>query len=1094
MYHQFIHKGLIYSFAMLAALAALLVLPACHGDTGPAGTSCTVTTVDSVKTIHCEDGTTVTISDGKNAADTGTITGTIAGDIGGAAEGVTVKTTPDVGQTATTDAQGAFTLTLPIGTYVLNFSSSNYQSKDLPAFSVTGGSAITVAVTLTAINPITLRPKVATAPAGFGAQAQLDVTVTGGTEPYTFSWVAKATNPTAVTLSDSSIKNPTFTTGSLAAVLAALVAQGDVVGISGLTRKGFVPISAQQLVQMSYSFDVTVTDAEGFSKTATATVPPATLAQGSKIVPRNQIVILNLPNNTDILTLTKPEGSAATLHEILTQNPWFIPDVIGRYTVADLTVNVSDFVSAQQDCGQCHNANEVLKADVDAKFKTWANSAHANHYFKFMEYDTNGQLVWKTDSSSNPIPAPTGDPNIFWTSPGAMSIFEFGMTGGEGSHYSSSCIACHTTGYNALAANGGFDDVAAADGWVFPNLKTALGGDAITTAPVFSAWNAIPADLKKYQGIQCESCHGPLGNHAGAADGTLFEKPVAEYDVGTCAVCHDKPANHDRVALWRKSGHANLDLALEEAIVESRGTSTSCYRCHAAQGFVQYLQNKATNPDGIDRPSSLSQSGFSTCTPGVGYRDYNQPLDPACACKLTSATNASSPTSCADDSGCSGANAGYCVTTGLNTAGTGFNQICVKKTCKPSAITCTPSVGHRLSSDDLDPACPCKPSIAVSIPFTPCTTDTECSSANVGSICIGGQCVWPDCAADPAFYAYLDDLGLNHASAQPQTCAACHEAHSTEIRVDGDTGPLGNGAQAQAAGAGALCMVCHNTRNGARGDFVTTSSIGGPHSPVQTDLFLGVNAYFMGAGGTVSRHAAVEDTCVGCHLKMAPADLKVANTNHTFVVDGSICQKCHSDSVSIEGLEGQFMVARGNLEKAFATAVSAALNTGTSSAPVYDYYIMAINPAANGTTCSTACAFDELCDDAEAIPTCEKKVVLTNLTVAPVSIVPSGRTANLAMSFASVVQNPFGTPTTVTTLSTNYLNVSQSNVLKLDNVNLSVPKFGRTGIIAKANWNYWLVSSVSENPAANMIHNPSFVFDVLSATTTNLLASKGVGL
>ena len=58
----------------------------------------------------------------------------------------------------------------------------------------------------------------------------------------------------------------------------------------------------------------------------------------------------------------------------------------------------------------------------------------------------------------------------------------------------------------------------------------------------------------------------------------------------------------------------------------------------------------------------------------------------------------------------------------------------------------------------------------------------------------------------------------------------------------GADGAGGAGAAAEEkAGAGALCMVCHNTRNGARGDYVSTSSIGGPHAPVETDLFLGVN-------------------------------------------------------------------------------------------------------------------------------------------------------------------------------------------------------------------------------------------------------------
>ncbi|MDP2907704.1 MAG: hypothetical protein Q8O03_07220 [Nanoarchaeota archaeon] len=110
------------------------------------------------------------------------------------------------------------------------------------------------------------------------------------------------------------------------------------------------------------------------------------------------------------------------------------------------------------------------------------------------------------------------------------------------------------------------------------------------------------------------------------------------------------------------------------------------------------------------------------------------------------------------------------------------------------------------------------------------------------------------------------------------------------------------------------------------------------------------------------------------------------------------------------------------------------------------------------------------------------------------SIVPSGRSTNLAMMFLTAVTNPFGTGTTKT-LTVNYLNVSLSNTLKLDGLNLSAPKFSKSGIIAKANWNYWLVSSVkAENPAANVVQNPSFVFDVLPATTAKLLGANGSGL
>jgi hypothetical protein len=538
-----------------------------------------------------------------------------------------------------------------------------------------------------------------------------------------------------------------------------------------------------------------------------------------------------------------------------------------------------------------------------------------------------------------------------------MPLFEFGMTGGEGSHYSSSCIACHTTGYNALAVNGGFDDVAAADGWVFPNLQTTFGGTAVTKAPVFTAWNAIPADLMKYKGVQCESCHGPFGNHAGAANGAFAQPPVAEYDVGTCAVCHDKPPTHDIVSLWRQSAHASLDLAQEEGTVENNGTSTSCYRCHAAQGFVEYLKNKDADPSQIDRPADLL----------------------------------------------------------------------------PAAATCTPNL---VPPATIDPNCPCTPT-------APATT----------------------CKGDPAFYAYLNNLGLNNAQVEPQTCAACHNAHLTEIRVDGNTGPLANGAQMNGAGAGALCMVCHNTRNGARGDFVTgLTSIGGPHAPVQTDLFLGVNAYFMGAGGNLSKHAAVKETCFGCHMALAPDSIKVANTNHTFIADGTICKNCHSDNVDLDGLEGQFLVYRSNLENALATAFTAAVGGATPN-----YYVLVPNPNGDGT------------------------LALDQLTVGPTSIVPSGRAVNLAMTFATAVPDGYGNE--VTTLTVNYQSVSLSNALNSGNQSFVTPLISKVGLLAKANWNYWLVSSVTANPAANVIHNPSFVFNVLSATTTNLLAaSNGQGL
>ncbi len=919
------------------ASACALGLVACKGDKGDTGAA----------------GTTG--ATGANGISTGVIAGALTYQPASTAlpaTGVSVNVVPDVGlASAMSAADGTYTLAdVPIGTYTVTFSGSGFTAAQTTGVVVVAGRTTAVSKLLVASNPIVLAAVPATAPAGFGAAAQLNVTVSGGTAPDTFAWTARAANPTAVTLSDATVQNPTFTTGTLKDVAAS----GKVAGIVTRSVPSFIAISAQQLAQMTYNFDCKVTDATGFSKTVTVAVPPATLAQGNGIVPLNQIVVLNVPGNATALGFTaKPAGSNAVLNEADQVNPWFIPDVAGDYTVAGLTVNASNFTSANPNCGGCHNT--TVRAAVATKFTAWNDSAHGNHFFKYMEYDSGGNLVWRTDASGNPIPAPTADPAIFWTAPGAMTTFEFGMTGAEGSHYSASCVACHTTGFNLLASNNGADDAMAAAGWTFPNLKTAFGGDATTPAPNFTVWNAIPDSVKAYAGMQCESCHGPLGGHE-ATVGTV--KPVPEYDIGACAVCHDRPSNHDRVFLWRQSMHADLVLAEEESVVESRGVSTSCYRCHSAQGFVAYLpQQQGGNAGNIARPAGLTPAP-ATCTP-------------------------------------------------------------------------TPQPGG-----DVDPNCPC----------TPASGQTTCTG-------------------DPAFYAYLSGLGLNRAQVQPQTCAACHDPHATEIRVDGNTGPLANGYQMQGAGAGALCMVCHNTRNGARGDFVTVSSIGGPHAPVQADLFFGQNAYFMGAGGQVSKHAAVQETCVGCHMLLHPTSLRVTNTNHTFAVDGTICSACHSSGVGLDALEGQFMVNRGNLEKALATAFTAAVGGANPN-----YYVLASNPTSGGSPA----------------------YAVVNLTTAPTNIVPSGRSQNLTMTFPTAVDNGFGG--TATTLTVNFQRVSLSSATNAGVTAFTTPLFSTTGIIAKANWNYWLVSSVTANPAANVIHNPSFVWEVLANTSSALLASGGVGL
>ncbi len=89
-------------------------------------------------------------------------------------------------------------------------------------------------------------------------------------------------------------------------------------------------------------------------------------------------------------------------------------------------------------------------------------------------------------------------------------------------------------------------------------------------------------------------------------------------------------AQADMRAQWATTGHANRDLARDEATVETRGASAAhCARCHSEQGFLAWLpqlekgnSGNITKPDGspADIPflTNLGLSKFSvrpvTCT------------------------------------------------------------------------------------------------------------------------------------------------------------------------------------------------------------------------------------------------------------------------------------------------------------------------------------------------------------------------------------------------------------------------------------------------------------------------------------------------
>ncbi|HEY6892314.1 MAG TPA: carboxypeptidase regulatory-like domain-containing protein, partial [Solirubrobacter sp.] len=591
---------------------------------------------------------------GDSAVVTGSIEGTITFDAldannavaqaGLPASAVTVETVPPVllasGQPATaqTDATGSFAIpNVPIGVYAVKLSGTGYTTTTLNGVSVVAGKAASGSAKIVSANPLLLKSSVANKPFGFDQDVALSVRISGGKGPYDVTWTPKAANATVVTPAGAAlaadpaaptdatkaVATASIHTGTFKAILASNVVTGLAAKVFApnsdptkvVDRAGFVPVSMQQLAQMTYNVDVKVTDTTTkWQKVVTVAVPTASLAQGSGSVPVNTVVIAHLPGNAAAQTLT---GPVTALNDASGEWPWFVASAEGDYTVGGLTVSAgnyvgSDFVSSTANpanCVDCHSESPKAAA-IAGKFKEWSNSAHGNHFFKFMEYDVTGtHLQWKAGVTQ----LPTANPLMFWKTsdmpvdasgnPLPMTTFQFGMMGAEGAHYSSSCMGCHTTGYNAALASNGVDDKISADKWSFDlskafagNLKTASAtdtGEPVTVKPDDSVWKLIPADVKAYAGMQCEACHGPLGQHAFPARAGSNPAPRREFDVAACAICHDRPTNHDRVALWRQSGHANLEVAVNEAGTDTHGGVASCARCHAAQGFVEYLSQKA---------------------------------------------------------------------------------------------------------------------------------------------------------------------------------------------------------------------------------------------------------------------------------------------------------------------------------------------------------------------------------------------------------------------------------------------------------------------------------------------------------------------
>jgi hypothetical protein len=259
-------------------------------------------------------------------------------------------------------------------------------------------------------------------------------------------------------------------------------------------------------------------------------------------------------------SLASPAGSAAALKEAATQNPSFVPDVPGTYTIREggrerLTIVAGTWNGAlaawetetrprwigAKGC-MCHFNNSVTP-----KFTAWRRSGHAEIFTRCV-----------------------------------TTVFR----------YEERCFTCHTVGFGGKTT--GISSAPA-----YPTfLHDANLWDLGKTPPVFVPRPGNLATLietypevARQANVQCENCHGPNNS---TAHKTL-KKGAPErisLDSHVCGTCHDETvAEEPSLRQWlTDKKHSNYNRALEVATVDRKGEEAAdCGRCHAAQGFLAWI-------------------------------------------------------------------------------------------------------------------------------------------------------------------------------------------------------------------------------------------------------------------------------------------------------------------------------------------------------------------------------------------------------------------------------------------------------------------------------------------------------------------------